>query len=119
MSYLICDRCGSYYELKMGEHPEDFNRCNCGGKMIPEELIAEGSDSYLSKFSFKMPSILNNVNISMIPWFIAIFFFIFTFIFSIFPKLFSYIHAEYFWGFMPALISILYIFIRILSRRKY
>ncbi len=118
MSYLICDRCGSYYELKPGELPEDFNRCNCGGKMRPEEPIGEDSGSYLSKFVFKIPSISNNLNMSVIPWVIAIFLFIFTFIFSIFPELFSYIHAENFWGFVPALIYISYLFSRI-SRRKY
>lgn len=118
MSYLICDRCGSYYELKPGERPEDFDRCNCGGKMRPEEPIGEGSDSYLSKFVFKMPSISNNLNISAVPWFIAMFLFIFTFIFFLFPGLFSYLHAEDFWGFVPILISISAVYVRILSRRK-
>ncbi len=119
MSYLICDRCGSYYELKLGERPEDFYKCNCGGKMRPEEPIGEFSDSYLSKFVFKIPSIQYKVNISVVPWFLAMFLFIFTFLFFLFPGLFSYLHAEYFWGFLPSLIIISVIFCRILSRRKY
>lgn len=31
--YLICDRCDGYYELRDGERPEDFDRCQCGGKL--------------------------------------------------------------------------------------
>jgi hypothetical protein len=34
MSYLICERCKSYYKLKLGEKPEDYsNECECGGKL--------------------------------------------------------------------------------------
>lgn len=34
MSYLVCDKCGSYYELQPGESPEDFDlKCECGGKL--------------------------------------------------------------------------------------
>ncbi len=34
MSYLICDKCGGYYELKPGESPENFtDKCECGGKL--------------------------------------------------------------------------------------
>lgn len=32
--YLVCDRCGGYYELQKGETPEDFSEeCECGGKL--------------------------------------------------------------------------------------
>ena len=35
MGYLICDKCGGYYELQPGEKPEDFsNECECGGKLF-------------------------------------------------------------------------------------
>lgn len=35
MGYLICDKCGGYYELQPGEKPEDFSdECECGGKLI-------------------------------------------------------------------------------------
>ena len=49
MSYLICDKCGGYYELQPGKSPEDFDlTCNCGGelkyyKSIDDEDI-ENSD---------------------------------------------------------------------------
>jgi hypothetical protein len=33
LSYLICERCGGYYELNEGESPDDFDRCQCGGKL--------------------------------------------------------------------------------------
>ena len=32
--YLVCNRCGSYYELNEEEFPEDYdNECDCGGKL--------------------------------------------------------------------------------------
>ncbi|ADZ09757.1 hypothetical protein Metbo_1527 [Methanobacterium lacus] len=32
--YLVCEQCGGYYKLKSGESPEDFDTCECGGKLI-------------------------------------------------------------------------------------
>jgi hypothetical protein len=32
--YLVCNKCGAYYELKEGESPDDFtDECDCGGKL--------------------------------------------------------------------------------------
>lgn len=32
--YLVCNKCGEYYELQEGESPEDFvDECKCGGKI--------------------------------------------------------------------------------------
>ncbi len=39
MSYLICQKCGGYYELEEDEFPEDFDRCQCGGKLIYTEHL--------------------------------------------------------------------------------
>ena len=37
MSYLVCDKCGSYYELQPGESQDDFtDECECGGKLFYE-----------------------------------------------------------------------------------
>lgn len=37
MSYLVCDKCGIYYELQPGESPDDFtDQCECGGKLFYE-----------------------------------------------------------------------------------
>ena len=34
MSYLVCDKCGGYYELQLGESPENFtDKCECGGHL--------------------------------------------------------------------------------------
>jgi hypothetical protein len=31
--YLVCDKCGGYYELQPNESPEDFEECQCGGEL--------------------------------------------------------------------------------------
>ncbi|WP_394700797.1 TIGR04086 family membrane protein [uncultured Methanobacterium sp.] len=32
--HLVCDKCGGYYELQLGESPEDFtDKCECGGNL--------------------------------------------------------------------------------------
>jgi hypothetical protein len=33
MKYLKCKSCGGYYELEPEEAPEDFEICQCGGKL--------------------------------------------------------------------------------------
>ena len=33
MPYLICQRCGGYYELEEDESPDDFDTCHCGGPL--------------------------------------------------------------------------------------
>ncbi len=33
MPYLVCEKCGGYYELKSGESSKEFEKCNCGGKL--------------------------------------------------------------------------------------
>jgi len=32
--FLVCDKCGGYYELQKGESPDDFSQeCDCGGNL--------------------------------------------------------------------------------------
>jgi hypothetical protein len=31
--YLICEKCSGYYKLQKGESLEDFEMCECGGKL--------------------------------------------------------------------------------------
>ena len=33
MGYLVCEKCGGYYELQEGEALDDFQSCECGGKL--------------------------------------------------------------------------------------
>lgn len=33
MTYLVCEKCGGYYELQDGESPDDFDSCQCNGKL--------------------------------------------------------------------------------------
>lgn len=40
MSYLVCQSCGSYYELGASESPNDFTgECDCGGKLQHQESL--------------------------------------------------------------------------------
>jgi hypothetical protein len=44
MAFLICDKCGGYYELQEVESPEDFSdTCECGGKLRHQENINSNS----------------------------------------------------------------------------
>ncbi|OPX58031.1 MAG: hypothetical protein A4E25_01900 [Methanobacterium sp. PtaB.Bin024] len=45
MGYLKCEKCGGYYELQEGESPDDFDVCNCGGKLVYTESIDEKDPS--------------------------------------------------------------------------
>lgn len=33
VGHLICEDCGGYYRLKAEESPDDFECCECGGKL--------------------------------------------------------------------------------------
>lgn len=33
MSYLVCKKCGNYYEIQDGESPSEFESCQCGGSL--------------------------------------------------------------------------------------
>jgi|GEM_PF-3578559 len=44
MGYLICDKCGGYYKLKEGELADDFEECQCGGKL----RYVDDIDEYLN-----------------------------------------------------------------------
>jgi hypothetical protein len=41
MGYLICKKCGGYYELQPGESPDDFGNCECGGEFIYSDTLDE------------------------------------------------------------------------------
>jgi hypothetical protein len=38
--YLVCDTCGGYYELQLGELPDDFSdECECGGNLKHSKTV--------------------------------------------------------------------------------
>lgn len=45
IKYLICEECGGYYELQPGESPEDYEQCQCGGKLKYSKLIPSDNKS--------------------------------------------------------------------------
>lgn len=45
MVYLICDKCGGYYELQPGESAADFEGCQCGGNLIKAKEIPSHSSN--------------------------------------------------------------------------
>jgi hypothetical protein len=47
MAYLVCENCGGYYELKNGELADNFEKCECGGKLNFVEKI--DPNSFMSK----------------------------------------------------------------------
>ncbi len=34
IGYLICRNCKGYYQLEEEESPDDFDSCQCGGKLV-------------------------------------------------------------------------------------
>jgi ribosomal protein L40E len=43
--YLLCEKCGGYYELEPGESPDDFaGDCDCGGKLTHTKTIETETD---------------------------------------------------------------------------
>ena len=45
MGYLVCEECGGYYELQPGESPEDYEECECGGKLKYNTLLLPNNES--------------------------------------------------------------------------
>ena len=39
--FLYCKKCNGYYELQEGESIDDFDSCECGGKLIYVDKIEE------------------------------------------------------------------------------
>jgi hypothetical protein len=49
MPFLVCEKCGGYYQLQKGESPDDFESCLCGGKLTYTENNPENNpkENYL------------------------------------------------------------------------
>lgn len=41
MPYMICDKCNTFYKLKEGEFPEQFDTCECGNKLKYYNYLVE------------------------------------------------------------------------------
>lgn len=41
MAYVICNKCGGYYELGKGESADDFGFCQCGGDLNYAEKLPQ------------------------------------------------------------------------------
>lgn len=50
MPFLVCEKCGGYYQLQKGEFPDDFESCLCGGKLTYTENNPENNpkDNYIN-----------------------------------------------------------------------
>lgn len=65
MGYLVCNKCGGTYELQEGESADDFDKCECGGKLNYKESIVSTPVSPKEKNIINCPKCghenLNNV----------------------------------------------------------
>jgi uncharacterized paraquat-inducible protein A len=56
MGYLKCEKCGGYYELQEGESPDDFDLCECGGKLNHTKTFeTSGEDTNENKATITCP----------------------------------------------------------------
>jgi len=39
MPYLVCEKCNGYYELQEWESAEDFEECECGGRLVQVDSL--------------------------------------------------------------------------------
>lgn len=59
MPYLYCEKCRGFYELQKGESLDDFDSCECGGKLKYYENMSEYKNETTHKYSaveVKVPS---------------------------------------------------------------
>ncbi len=63
MGYIICEECGDFYELQPGEHPEDFSRCHCGGKLRYERQMIDNYNAQSPESGFKLPPLSKSLKI--------------------------------------------------------
>lgn len=66
MGYLVCKDCGDYYELQPGETANDFDRCQCGGKLIYRKHLNSGIDDFNVSPNEKSPKTKLPINSKMI-----------------------------------------------------
>jgi hypothetical protein len=62
MRYLLCEKCGGYYELREGESPDDFESCQCGGNLT----------YYKTESKLKKKGIKKNKLLFIVPFIIVV-----------------------------------------------
>ncbi len=75
MGYLICKKCDGYYELKDGESPEEFDKCQCGGELRYVETRDVNSNlNKKSKSSshniIRIAGVLLGASIMLVPYYL-------------------------------------------------
>lgn len=74
MGFLICDKCEGYYELKNGERPEDFDRCECGGKLEYTEGVEKKTGTRRltgAKYARKLGGVLIGAAVIAVSFYIS------------------------------------------------
>ena len=66
MGYLVCKDCGYYYELQPGETANDFDKCQCGGKLIYRKHLNSGIDDFKDSYHEKSSKTKLPINSKMI-----------------------------------------------------
>ena len=75
MGYLNCEKCNGFYELKEGESPKDFDKCQCVGELRYVETADVNSDS-LKKINsssnniIRIAGVLFGASIMLIPYYL-------------------------------------------------
>jgi len=62
--FLVCEECGGYYELEKGESINDFESCQCGGKLkqVVRKLQIEEQNTSKDEIIEKPNKIMQNRN---------------------------------------------------------
>jgi hypothetical protein len=70
MAYLVCKKCAGYYELREGESPKDFDKCQCGGSLRYVETINVKKFGLSSKNMIRISGVLFGASIILIPYYL-------------------------------------------------
>lgn len=58
---LVCKDCGGYYELQEGESADDFDSCECGGKLIHNNPGYSDKTENINDYASKIESIIDDL----------------------------------------------------------
>ena len=69
--YLVCNKCGGYYELQEGESWKDFDtECRCGGQLVQNNTNSLDSHEYLSEEQYEHKMYETEILIAYITFFL-------------------------------------------------